>query len=43
MQKKVYVTPEIEIIEFEAEDIIVTSNQDNNSKPGGNYDEGGVY
>ena len=43
MKKTDYVSPEIEIIEFEAEDIIATSEHDNNSKPGGGIDEGGVY
>ena len=35
MEKIKYVTPEIEITEFESEDIITTSNIE--------YDEGGIY
>ncbi len=29
-EKEVYITPEVEIIEFESEDIIITSNGDQN-------------
>ena len=35
MKKKEYVTPEMEITEFETEDVITTS--------GGELDEGGIY
>ena len=40
--KMVYVTPEMEIIEFETEDVITTSDS-SSSKPGGGIDEGGIY
>ena len=35
MEKKEYITPEMEITEFETEDVITTS--------GGEFDEGGIY
>ena len=35
MEKKEYITPEMEITEFETEDVITTS--------GGEPDEGGIY
>ena len=37
MKKKKYTTPEIEITEFETEDVITASGTD------GELDEGGIY
>lgn len=43
MAKLEYSLIEMEIVEFDAEDVITTSDSDQPYVPGGDADEGGLY